>query len=254
MKICVVGGGASGMMAALIAAKNGADVILLERNEKLGKKIYITGKGRCNLTNDCSEEEFLSNVVTNSKFLFSAVYAFPPSSTIEFFSNLGLQLKSERGNRIFPMSDKASDVTKCLEQALRKYNVDIRLDSNTISVKVLSDSTFSLTTIKDIVLCDKLILATGGVSYPTTGSDGKMFSVVKSLGHTIVPLKASLVDFITVQNYSLQGLSLKNVQLSLINAKGKILPLNLAKCFLPIRVSVDPLRLLYLPLPHIWLR
>ena len=136
-KTVVIGGGAAGMLAAIFSAQKGNSVVLIEKNEKLGKKLYITGKGRCNLTNDCTVDEFLANVVTNSRFLSSALYSFSPENTIEFFENQGLKLKTERGNRVFPLSDKSSDVIKCLESSLRTAGVNVKLNERVLTLQTL---------------------------------------------------------------------------------------------------------------------
>jgi predicted Rossmann fold flavoprotein len=213
MKIAVIGGGAAGMFAAIVAAESGADVTLYEKNEKLGKKLYITGKGRCNLTNDCDEKEFLSNVVTNSKFLYSAIYRWNSAKTMDFFTANGLDIKTERGNRVFPCSDKASDVTKVLVEKLKSNNVKVRLNSAVKSITITNNG-YSISTITDIVFYDRVIIATGGVSYPTTGSSGDGYKLAKSLGHDVVATKPALSEIILNENVKpLEGLSLKNVVL-----------------------------------------
>jgi len=221
VKICVVGGGAAGMMAAVTAARNGAETVLIESNEKLGKKIYITGKGRCNMTNFCSPQTFLTNVVTNQKFLYGSINLFPPEKTVEFFNSLGLATKTERGDRVFPLSDKASDVTKTLEKELTRLGCDIKLNTKVKSIDINNGKIVSLTTTSGIVLCDKVILACGGASYAATGSDGNGFSLAKSVGHTVTNLYPSLVDIKTKEDYSLAGLSLTNVNISIIDKSGK---------------------------------
>ena len=215
-KVVIIGGGASGMMAACASAKNGNKVILIEKNEKLGKKIYITGKGRCNLTCAVDNAEFLNNVVKNPKFLFSAINTFSTKATIEFFENNGLKLKEERGKRIFPNSDKASDVNKTLEKLLKKFNVEVLLNTSVNKILIDDNKVIGVKTDNQEILCDSVILCTGGVSYPLTGSTGDGYRFAKINGHTIVEPKAALVgielkgsDFI-----DLQGLSLKNVKLS----------------------------------------
>ncbi|MEG1527713.1 MAG: NAD(P)/FAD-dependent oxidoreductase [Clostridia bacterium] len=223
MQVVVVGGGASGMISAIEAAKNGNIVTLIEHNDKLGKKIYITGKGRCNLTNLCSPADFLSNVVTNSKFLYSAIYAFPPQRTIEYFKDLGLETIVERGERVFPLSNKSSDVTKALSNELNRLNVKILYNTEVTSCKVFSNKVVSLNTTTGIVLCDSVILACGGVSYKATGSNGIGYKIAKMLGHTIIEPKPSLVSFIANGCCEFEGLSLKNVTLSLIAPNGKII-------------------------------
>lgn len=215
-KVIVIGGGAAGMMAALTAAKKGNQVTLLEKNEKLGKKIYITGKGRCNLTNNCSNDDFFKNVVTNPKFLFSAINSFNPSSTMELFESLGLSLKTERGDRVFPASDKASDVTKTLENELYRLGVDISLNTKVNSLIIENGKVVGVKTEICDILCDSVIVATGGISYPTTGSDGDGYKFAKLCGHTIKPLIPSLVgiELESNEHKELQGLSLKNVNIT----------------------------------------
>lgn len=214
-RVVVVGGGASGMFAAIFAAKAGKQVILLEKNEKLGKKIYITGKGRCNLTNDVIPSDFFSSVVSNPKFSYSAIYSFSPKDTMDFFTSNGLSLKTERGNRVFPASDKASDVTKTLEKQLIKHSVDIRY--NTKALKILFDEkkVIGIETEKGTIFCDSVIICTGGISYPLTGSDGDGYYFAKNAGHNITPLKPGLVGIELRGNsfVEAQGVSLKNVQL-----------------------------------------
>ena len=221
-KVVIIGGGASGMMAALSSAKLNNNVILLEKNEKLGKKIYITGKGRCNLTNDVETMEFFKSVVTNPKFLFSSIYSLTPQDVMKLFNDLGLNLTVERGNRVFPSSNKASDVTKTLEKELIKLGVDIRLNTNVTDLIVENNEVKGVVLENGKILCDKVIIATGGVSYPSTGSTGDGYLFAKKTNHQIVEPKPSLVglelfgsDFIT-----LQGLSLKNVSVT-AKVKGK---------------------------------
>lgn len=197
--VTVIGAGPAGMMAALSAAKEGADVTVLEKNEKTGKKLYITGKGRCNLTNDCTQEEFFENVVSNKKFLFSAYNSFCASDTISFFEDAGLALKKERGKRIFPASDKSSDVIRTLEDQARKAGVKIKLMSEVKSL--------------DEIKTDAVIVATGGLSYPSTGSTGDGYRFAKEIGHDIVPACPSLCAISVRESFvkDLEGLSLRNV-------------------------------------------
>ena len=234
-KICIIGGGAAGLMAAYAAAEQGHKVILFEKNEKLGKKIYITGKGRCNFTNDVSAEEFFPNIVRGEKFLKGAIYAYPPQKTIEFFENYGLIVKTERGNRVFPASDHASDVTKTLEKACKSVGVEIRLcekvekvitSPNIIPMSGIDGGTspnvipmprvVAVKTDKDEYECDYVIVCTGGLSYPTTGSTGDGYTFATEVGHTVTDLKCGLCginlrgDFLK----QLQGLSLKNVAIT----------------------------------------
>ncbi len=218
MKVLIIGAGAAGMMAAIAAADHGAQVILLEKNEKLGKKIYITGKGRCNITNGCPTEDFFDNVVSNPKFLYSAVYTFDQSSMCSFLENEGLKLKEERGQRIFPESDKSSDVIKTLEHALRRRNVQIRL--NTCVDRVVTDeSGFSkvITSKGENIKADALIIATGGLSYKSTGSTGDGYRFASKMGHKIIDTEPSLVPLRVKEGYvkDLEGLSLRNVNLTI---------------------------------------
>lgn len=236
-RVCVIGGGAAGLMAAYVAAEKGNEVILFEKNEKLGKKIYITGKGRCNFTNDCSAEDFLQNVVRGRKFLTGAIYSFPPKKTIEFFEKYGLSVKIERGNRAFPVSDHASDVTKTLEKACKTAGVSIHLNEkaeklHTITPDIIpmSDKVDSITpnkipmsrivklkTDKDEYICDEVIVATGGLSYPSTGSTGDGYRFAKESGHAVTDLKCGLCGVNIEADWlkELQGLTLKNVTLSI---------------------------------------
>lgn len=208
------------MMAAFFAAKN-EDVTLFEKNEKLGKKLFITGKGRCNITTTLEGEEFLNNVVRNKKFLYSAIYSFPPSRTMEFFKNNNLELKVERGNRVFPASDKSSDIIKCFEKALIKSEVDIKLNEEALNVT--KDENFIIKTDKGIYNFDRIIVATGGKSYVSTGSTGKGYEIAKSFGHKVVDLKPTLVPIILNDEdlRECSGLSLKNIDL-VVKKKNKV--------------------------------
>lgn len=218
-KVIIVGGGAAGMIAAIFAAKNGNDVLLLEKNEKLGKKIYITGKGRCNLTNDVSAREFFDFVVNNPKFLYGAINAFPPQAVKDFFEENGLRLKTERGNRVFPASDKASDVTKTLEKVMRETGVSVRLDTEVKAIISKDGKVTAVKTDKGTERCDSVVVCTGGMSYPLTGSTGDGYVFAKAAGHTIVKPRASLVGIELKDNdiYDLQGLSLKNVSIKAVS-------------------------------------
>ncbi len=211
-KVVVIGGGAAGLMAAYAAAIEGAEVTLLERNEKLGKKIYITGKGRCNLTNDCPPDEFLGNVVHGGKFLTGAVWAFPPERMMELCERFSLPVKVERGNRVFPVSDHASDVTKMLERACLSAGVCIHLNEYVKEIGVLHSTMRDIVSDKATYSCHAVIIATGGLSYPSTGSTGDGLHFAKELGHKIVPCVPSLVGINCKGDFSkLQGVSLKNV-------------------------------------------
>lgn len=220
MKVAVIGGGPAGMMAAITAAENGAEVTLFEKNEKLGKKLYISGKGRCNITNDCSPRDFFNNIATNAKFLYGAINKFFPQDTIDFCQSHGLSLKTERGNRVFPTSDKSSDVIKLFANELYRCGVQVRLNTE-ISAVEYQENGFLLTTISDIVSFDRVIVATGGLSYSATGSTGDGYKFAKSLGHTVVALKPALCRIICGDTKSLEGLSLKNVAVSLVDSNGK---------------------------------
>lgn len=219
--VVVIGGGAAGCMAALAAASRGVKVRLLERNPKLGRKLYITGKGRCNLTNRSSVEECIANIPHNGKFLMSALTQFPPEEVMAFFEELGVPLKTERGNRVFPQSDKAADVIDGLLHALRKVGVDIvqeRAESLVVEENVV-------TAVKgesgNRHPCKSVILATGGISYPATGSTGDGYGMARAVGHTIQPPKGSLVPLKAEDCASMQGLSLRNISLRIKDGKGK---------------------------------
>ncbi len=221
-KVVVIGGGAAGLFAAYSAALNNKQVILLEKNEKLGKKIYITGKGRCNLTTSVPMDEFFNYIVSNPKFLFSAINNLSPNDVCEFFENNGTSLKEERGNRIFPASDKASDVTKTLEKVLISLGVDIRLNTTATELITLNGQIEGVKTDNADILCDSVIICCGGVSYPLTGSTGDGYTFAKKLGHKIVELKPALVgiELLGADYLEMQGLSLKNVSLT-AKYKGK---------------------------------
>jgi len=219
--VCVIGGGAAGLMAAYAAAKNGHTVTLFEKNEKLGKKIYITGKGRCNFTNDVPPEEFLQNVVRGQKFLMSALYSFPSKKTIDFFEDNGMAVKVERGNRAFPVSDHASDVTKALERACKEVGVSIKLQEKVEEIQcimsdIITSSDITIKTNKSQYIFSDIIIATGGISYPSTGSTGDGYTFAQNLGHSITDLKCGLCGLNLEGAWfkELQGLALKNVSLS----------------------------------------
>ena len=220
----VIGGGPAGMFAAITAAKQGQRILLLERNDRLGKKLLITGKGRCNVTNDCSEQEVLLNTPRNGRFLYSAMTAFPPEKTKAFFEQNGCALKTERGNRVFPVTDKSQSVLDCLQNELRRQKVTVK----TARVKriLTQDGVVTGVETQNEKLAAKwVILATGGASYPATGSTGDGYVMAKELGHTIVEPVGSLVPLeIKGQDCpDMQGLSLRNVGVKLLNAKGKVL-------------------------------
>src|SRR5574344_880728 len=164
METVIIGGGAAGMMCACLCAERGDAVTLIEKNEKLGKKLYITGKGRCNVTNDCLPDEVLSNIVTNPRFMTGAVYSFPPEKTKDFFTDCGLQLKTERGNRVFPLSDKSSDVIKCFEKKLKQYGVTVKLNCEVSGIGCENGKATGAFIRGGFVPCDRLVVCTGGVS------------------------------------------------------------------------------------------
>lgn len=222
-KVVVIGGGAAGLMAAYAAGSGGAQVTLLERNEKLGKKIYITGKGRCNLTNDCPPDDFLEHVVRGGKFLTGAVWSFSPEDMMALCERFSLPLKVERGNRVFPVSDHASDVTKMLERACLSVGVDIRLNEYVTKIDVLHSTMRDIITERSRYSAHSVVIATGGLSYPSTGSTGDGLTFAKELGHTIVPCVPSLVGLNCRGDFSaLQGVSLKNVCL-FVKRGGKVI-------------------------------
>lgn len=218
-KVIVIGGGASGMMAAYAASLAGAEVTLLEKNEKTGKKIYITGKGRCNLTNDCDAEDFFKNVVTNPKFLYSAYYSFDSSMVMDLFESNGCPLKTERGQRVFPVSDHSSDVIGTLNRLLKGNNVDVKL--NTTVTGVGANAVY---TNKGKFEADSIIIATGGFTYPSTGSTGDGYKFGKDLGHSIKNPVPALVPLCTKEEdyLEMQGLALKNVTLTMYNGSKKV--------------------------------
>lgn len=226
MKVIVVGGGAAGMMAAVAAARQGHQVELLEQNEKLGKKIYITGKGRCNVTNACDLEEFFENIVTNEKFLYSSIYQYDNQAVMDFFEERGCPLKTERGNRVFPVSDHASDVTKALADTMKELGVKVHLQCRVVDLIVKEDGSIGgvLTAKKEKKTADSVIFATGGLSYPSTGSDGSGIRLLEKYGHKTAEPRPALVPFEIKEDYGkrLQGLSLKNVNFSIKNGKKKI--------------------------------
>ncbi len=224
-QVVIVGGGPAGMMAAIAASKNNK-VILIEKNNKLGKKLFITGKGRCNVTNNKDISEFFDYIPTNPHFLYSALYTFTNEDTIKFFNERGVELKVERGDRVFPNSDKSSDIIKAFEKTLMEKNIEIKLG---IAVKELKVENNKITSVildnDDYIECDNVILATGGASYPQTGSNGDGFRFCKSLGHNVVSIKPSLVPIEINEAWvkDLQGLSLRNVQLTLLDKNNKII-------------------------------
>ena len=220
----VIGGGAAGMFAAIAAARQGQKVLLLERNDRLGKKLLITGKGRCNVTNNCTAQEVLQNTPRNGRFLFSAMTAFPPEKAMAFFSELGCELKTERGNRVFPVSDRSQTVLDALQRELRRLGVTIRT-GRALEVLTQEGRAIGVRTADASFQSRWVILATGGASYPATGSTGDGYTISEALGHTVTPREGSLVPLETAGEdcQDMQGLSLRNVGVKLVNAKGKVL-------------------------------
>lgn len=222
-KVIVIGGGAAGMMAAISAAKKGHRVALYEKNEKLGKKVFITGKGRCNVTNACEVEDLFQNVISNPKFLYSGFYGFDNQAVMQFFEDAGCRLKIERGERVFPLSDHSSDIIRALQEELRINHVMIYLNTTVKEIKI-ENGKMAGVILKDgtQVVGNHVIVATGGKSYPLTGSTGDGYIFAQKAGHTITKLKPALVPFEIKESHckELQGLALKNVQATVLD-KGK---------------------------------
>lgn len=229
MNVIVAGGGAAGMFAAALLAEKGISVTIIEHNEKLGKKLYITGKGRCNFTNACTTEEFLGQILSNPKFMFSAANAFPPSMTMNWFKGHGLSIKTERGRRVFPASDRAADVIDTLNRVLKDHHVRVFLNTELLGISTGEDGSFRSVTVKGKngkkqLNGDSLILATGGRSYPSTGSQGDSYRFARDLHMDVTDLCPSLVPFVCREEYirMMQGLSLKNVRLKITEGKKTI--------------------------------
>lgn len=217
MKIVVIGGGPAGMMAAITAAKAGADVVLLEKNEKTGKKLFITGKGRCNVTNACDTENLFANVMEHSKFLYSAVYGYDNQAVMQFFEDAGCHLKTERGQRVFPESDHSSDILRALDREMQKAGVKVRLNSEVEEVLIDNEKKQILGVRlhnREKIMADRLIIATGGISYVLTGSTGDGYRFAREAGHSVTKLSPALVPFNIEEDWckQLQGLSLRNVE------------------------------------------
>lgn len=226
-RFLIIGGGAAGMLASVYAARNGMEVHLFEQNEKLGKKLFITGKGRCNFTNGCATEELFESFITNPRFLYSAVYGYTNYDVIDFFETAGVKTKMERGGRMFPLSDHSSDIIRALEQQMKKAGVKIHLGSRVkrLLVEKEEDGNARITGIQlengEKIRGEQVLVATGGNSYQSTGSTGDGYRMAKEGGHTVTDLQPSLVPMVTAEEYipRLQGLSLKNVTLFLYDGK-----------------------------------
>ena len=225
-RFLIVGGGAAGMMASICAAMQGMEVHVFEQNEKLGKKLFITGKGRCNFTNACATEELFESFLTNPRFLYSAVYGFTNYDVIDFFENLGVKTKMERGGRMFPQSDHSSDIILAMERRMKELGVKVHLKSKV--KRLIFDENEDTKSVKGLELengsliqGEKVLVATGGISYPSTGSSGDGYRMAKDAGHTVTDLMPSLVPMVTAEEYipRMQGLSLKNVTLSVYDGK-----------------------------------
>ena len=223
-KVIIIGGGAAGMFAAVHASDKGHEVHLFEKNEKLGKKLYITGKGRCNITNACDVEELFQAVIGNPKFLYSSFYTYTNQNVIDFFENEGLATKIERGNRVFPVSDHSSDVIRTLSEAMRKRGVQVHLNQKVEKV-LQKDGTFDGIVLEDgkTVKGDSCIIATGGLSYPSTGSTGDGYRWAEALGHKVTEQSPGLVPLETKESWvkALQGLSLRNVNVTVLDGRKK---------------------------------
>ena len=224
--VIVVGGGAAGLMAAIFAADKGEKVLLLEKNEKTGKKLYITGKGRCNFTNACDLEDIFTQVVSNAKFLYSCLYGFSNTDVISFFEKNGLKVKEERGQRMFPASDKSSDLIRCLDRVCKDSGVKIKLKTEVVSL-IISDTTVLgvMTADSKRYMAKRVILATGGISYPSTGSTGDGHRMAKACGHRIVDMRPGLTGMSTEDKdiRKLQGLTLLNCGINICDKSGKSL-------------------------------
>lgn len=223
-KTIIIGGGAAGMMAAYAAAMCGNEVSLYEKNEKLGKKVYITGKGRCNVTNACETQDLLGNIVTNPKFMYSPIYTFDNNMVQSFMEEWGCPLKVERGNRVFPQSDKSYDVINALIRAMRENKVDINLDSHVSDILTENGHVTGVRVNGCDIECDNVILATGGYSYPSTGSTGEGHTMASKLGHHITKCMPALVPFTAAEEWvkELQGLSLRNCGVTIYDGDHKI--------------------------------
>lgn len=221
-KVIVIGGGPAGMMAAITAAKNKNDVTLIEKMRTVGRKLSITGKGRCNITNHIDISDFIKNIPGNGKFLYSVFHQFTNKDLIQYFNKLGVATKVERGERVFPVSDDAMEVVNALKKELEKNGVKVLVNSEIKNIIVENNQVKGLEVNGNIMECEKIILATGGKSYPMTGSDGSGYEIARKLGHTIVEPKGSLIPMEVYENYDLQGLSLKNVAIKVLDNQKEV--------------------------------
>ncbi len=223
-KVVVIGGGPAGMMSAITAAENGNEVLIIEKMPSFGKKLLITGKGRCNITSSLYMSEFIKNTPGNGKFLYSAFQNYTNTDIIEFLKRQGLEVKEERGNRIFPVTDKSIDVLKCFTKRIEELNIQYKLNTTVEKILVQNDEVIAVRTNREMIKTSKVILATGGKSYPLTGSTGDGYNIAKALGHTIIPIKPSLVPLEVYEKEEckrLQGLSLKNAGVKIIDIDKK---------------------------------
>ena len=223
-KVIVIGGGPAGMMAAITAAENGNDVTIIEKMPSFGRKLLITGKGRCNITSSLYMSEFIKNTPGNGRFLYSAFQNYTNKDIIEFLKRQGLEVKEERGNRIFPVTDKSIDVLNCFKKRIDELKIKCKLDTRVEKILIKNNEVLGVRTNKEIIQTEKIILATGGKSYPLTGSTGDGYKIAKDLGHVITPIKPSLVPLEVYEKEEckkLQGLSLRNVGIKIIDSERK---------------------------------
>ena len=223
-RVLVIGGGPAGMMAAITAAENGNEVTILEKMPSFGKKLLITGKGRCNITSSLYMSEFIKNTPGNGKFLYSAFQNYTNADIIEFLKKQGLEVKEERGNRIFPVTDKSIDVLNCFKKRIDELKIKYKLETMVEKILIKNNEVLGVRTNREIIQTDKIILATGGKSYPLTGSTGDGYKIAKDLGHTIIPIKPALVPLEVYEKEEckkIQGLSLRNIAIKIIDTDRK---------------------------------
>ncbi len=223
-RVLVIGGGPAGMMAAITAAENGNEVTILEKMPSFGKKLLITGKGRCNITSSLYMSEFIKNTPGNGKFLYSAFQNYTNADIIEFLKKQGLEVKEERGNRIFPVTDKSIDVLNCFKKRIDELKIKYKLETRVEKILIKNNEVLGVRTNREIIQTDKIILATGGKSYPLTGSTGDGYKIAKDLGHTIIPIKPALVPLEVYEKEEckkIQGLSLRNIAIKIIDTDRK---------------------------------